>query len=876
MQIFVMWVVVQGIGAADKVWNAALSYLNQGGAIVQPQMSASVSLLAGGSGSSQGAVAKGAQAMLAGEVCMQALQNQLQARQKAYKASTSSVCSSATSGSELSNFCNSSIPNFISSVSFVDIQNDAFVPDGSDSMSLSAPMPNFTSEADPTGLYSQFNGICGTIRWNTFSKSSQSAIQSIGLQDSDVTAASNTRVVAMQQMYLDLQSLAQQMVNNDPALAQTTTQNNSSSTSATVTAVQEFGVPKTATSSFCENAATPSCILWGSLTTGSSPLLTGTAFSNAITDYNAIMLPTLTLLQEAQNASVASDARSFISTAEQSGWLMAGSYFFDLVSLNVQANLGTEGSSLTDTDTGLDKSTSFNSNNLLSCFLTKGGGSLYPLMCKLFGSANRDLITPITLLINASGSTYTTIITPDLGNNRSTRKVLGTPVSDSKYTDPIYASTVYGYTNNSSMVQPLSAETLSTSTVSTAANISFSTDTTPYEMQPMDFTCDDWNTLSASCIASTMAGVLYNDIFVTIYNAFLGVMFDFFINIIDLFLQIPLSAMFYIFADGLAIIDNPSANPVVALAQMGTYYINFAADLYLQIIAAGVFASFLGIFGLFIFAVLMLVMPIILAWMGVMLTIGYSTAYYAPLLPYLLFTFGAIAWVMAVIEAMVAAPIVALGVSHPEGHDAFGKGEAAIMILMNVFLRPTLMIIGFISGIAMTYVSVWILNAGYDHAILFMQGGTGTTASGSSVVSTQTVISGVGTVSGGYVGWAGFFASFFAILIYTTSYLTVVQKSFTLIATLPDKVLRWIGGQAESAGQESSQWAGDVKKEVDTASKETSSGQAQMDKQVGGNLSKLGGQMSQKASQSGGGQAQAQGGGGSQGGGSQGGGSSPE
>ena len=36
LQIMVMWVVVQGAGAADKVWNVALDYLQRGGVIVQP------------------------------------------------------------------------------------------------------------------------------------------------------------------------------------------------------------------------------------------------------------------------------------------------------------------------------------------------------------------------------------------------------------------------------------------------------------------------------------------------------------------------------------------------------------------------------------------------------------------------------------------------------------------------------------------------------------------------------------------------------------------------------------------------------------------------------------------------------------------------
>ncbi len=71
---------------------------------------------------------------------------------------------------------------------------------------------------------------------------------------------------------------------------------------------------------------------------------------------------------------------------------------------------------------------------------------------------------------------------------------------------------------------------------------------------------------------------------------------------------------------------------------------------------------------------------------------------------------------------MVAEPVVALGDNHPEGHDAFGKGEQAILILMNVFLRPAMMIIGYIIAIALCYVSVWIINAGFDTAIGYIQG----------------------------------------------------------------------------------------------------------------------------------------------------------
>lgn len=76
-------------------------------------------------------------------------------------------------------------------------------------------------------------------------------------------------------------------------------------------------------------------------------------------------------------------------------------------------------------------------------------------------------------------------------------------------------------------------------------------------------------------------------------------------------------------------------------------------------------------------------------------------------------------------------------------------------------------------------------------------------------------------LEGGYTGWAGVYAFFFSILIYTSMYLIIVQKAFTLIAHLPDKVLRWIGGSPESFGQETMQWGEEAKGRVEKAGEAT-------------------------------------------------------
>ena len=236
-----------------------------------------------------------------------------------------------------------------------------------------------------------------------------------------------------------------------------------------------------------------------------------------------------------------------------------------------------------------------------------------------------------------------------------------------------------------------------------------------------------------------------------------------------------------------------------------------------------------------------------IAWVGVMVSIGFTTAYYIPILPYMIFTFGALGWLISVIEAMVAAPIVALGVTHPEGHEAFGKGEPAIMILVNVFLRPAMMIIGYIAAIALSYVGIWILNAGYDQAISFIQQANKNSATlHGGFWSSGGLNAPSGT--GGYSDWAGIYAFFFSILTYTTMYLTIIQKAFTLISYLPDKVLRWIGGSPESLGQETAQWGEDVKGKQERAAEKTQQeGVGPIQKQLGGygmkGVGKVGGAM---------------------------------
>lgn len=932
MQIFVMWIVVQGVGAADKVWNAALGYLNRGGVIIQQQSNPTAQLTNLTGTSPNGQVATGSQAILAGQVCMIGLQQQLTNQRKMYldqknKGSSSSSGASgngSTGGggkckdpdSDFKPFCDTSVPNFVNSINIVGTQSD----NKSQTTPFSVPMPNLTDAP-----YNQLNGICGTISWNPYSFSdsggSESQVKQINsITSGDIETAKMSRAIALQQVYMDLQTVAQTMVNNDPqfrSTPQTSTAKNYSNI-----AVQQFGVPTTQGGTICANGSTSNCILWGQANKSTGTLLNGTEFAGALADYNGIMMPTLNLARIAQNSGQANAARAFINKATANGWIMAGSYFFYIV--NLQSN-NQGGGGLTDTGNGVDKSC-IDTTKLTSPFTPTStatatsscGASTqnYSILAKWM-SGDQTTINPIVALIAGGHSGVPAVTKPDLNKSSSSRATVQSTAS----------STVYGYTNNATILQLPGQPGQKPLQFANMMNINI--DTSPYYLPDASFTCGKVKIMFFSfCLGELMGNILYNYIIRVIYNFFLDLFGSLINQVIMAFLQIPLQGMSFIFTQGVQILNQPNVNPIVALANMGTYYINFAGEMWLMLIQMSIIATLLGWFGAFVFALIMLGMPLLLAWIGVMVMVGFTTAYYVPMLPYMIFTFGSIAWLIAVIEAMVAAPIVALGVTHPEGHDAFGKGENAIMILMNVFLRPALMIIGYIAAIALSYVGVWIINAGFDTAIGFIQGssdfgtqaqgtngqqffmngvnavgdaansvgngivnaaadplgaansaaaaaGQGIYDAGSSVYNTgkdfvtnqynaffsttNFVPTPAGDISGGYSSWAGIFAFFFSILIYTSLYLTVTQKAFTLIAYLPDKVLRWIGGQQESLGQESAGWAEETKKEVGEGAKSSREGMGAIDKSISGYADKAGAKLKSMGQGSGGSNVQASG-----------------
>ena len=250
-------------------------------------------------------------------------------------------------------------------------------------------------------------------------------------------------------------------------------------------------------------------------------------------------------------------------------------------------------------------------------------------------------------------------------------------------------------------------------------------------------------------------------------------------------------------------------DPLVAMAQFGSGLMWAAEGSTLAAILLGFAITLAGSAASCIsplpFALLTLIgqitLPILMVF-GVLWIAGATFGIYTPLIPYLVFTTSGFSWMIAVIEAVVGAPLIALGLVHPSGEE-LGKAENALVILANVFLRPTLMIFGFVLGASLLRAGIALVNYGFVPAL--------TSSTIPSMLSILVVLG-----------------------IYTMLIVSIVSKSFSLIYLLPNQIMRWMGGQAESA--DPSDMVKEAKQGGDTMAKEGGAKGIELGQKKGGEI----------------------------------------
>lgn len=243
-------------------------------------------------------------------------------------------------------------------------------------------------------------------------------------------------------------------------------------------------------------------------------------------------------------------------------------------------------------------------------------------------------------------------------------------------------------------------------------------------------------------------------------------------------------------------------NPIAILMQTGNQLIVAVSHIWLYGILASVgLAAVAGICdssqpgGLMLEAANTWVKTIFMTLGAAMLGPALILAYYIPMYPFSVYTFASVGWLLIVIEGMAAAPLICMGLTHPEGHDFLGKAEQALMLFLSIFLRPTLMVIGLVLSMIVSFVAFHLLIAAYAQVLASLQAGVGATTAQFGNPSSDNML-------------VMFISGVMVLVIFGVMTMELIEQCYKLIYQLPNNIMTWIGGQRQ--GEEYGQMASKV------------------------------------------------------------------
>lgn len=163
---------------------------------------------------------------------------------------------------------------------------------------------------------------------------------------------------------------------------------------------------------------------------------------------------------------------------------------------------------------------------------------------------------------------------------------------------------------------------------------------------------------------------------------------------------------------------------------------------------------------------------IIQSVVGAMIAAGVTLGFVLPLIPFIRFLFGMMTWILSMFESVIAIPVVALAHIKMDGDGIAGPtARTAYLLVLQVFLRPVLMIFGLILALLLFNVMIIALNEFYAGAVRSSEAG----------------------------GSMGAVATVVYTVIYGALAYALANASFKAIDIIPAQCLKWIGGP----GQES-------------------------------------------------------------------------
>lgn len=202
------------------------------------------------------------------------------------------------------------------------------------------------------------------------------------------------------------------------------------------------------------------------------------------------------------------------------------------------------------------------------------------------------------------------------------------------------------------------------------------------------------------------------------------------------------------------------SDPMVGITNLGNEMVEMAGYLMAAIIGVG-FTPFGGP------GIATMFTPLV----GILMLAGGTLAFILPMTPFLFWILAVTGYFLVVVEAVIAVNLWALAHMRLEGEGISGEaGKQGWLMLLSLFMTPSLMIFGFFVGMQIFRVTTSLIDMMFAQAF-----------------------------AGIYNG--GVFTGFILVLVYAVviavMYMVLIERSFSLVTEFPGKVMRWIGASAE-------------------------------------------------------------------------------
>jgi conjugal transfer/type IV secretion protein DotA/TraY len=182
-----------------------------------------------------------------------------------------------------------------------------------------------------------------------------------------------------------------------------------------------------------------------------------------------------------------------------------------------------------------------------------------------------------------------------------------------------------------------------------------------------------------------------------------------------------------------------------------------------------------------------------LAMLG--LSLGFVLYYVLPFMPFIYFFFAFAGWLKAVFEAMVGTPLWALAFLRLDGEGLFGQSAMnGVFIIMEIFLRPIIVVIALISSVIIFTGLIEALNSLWDLALANIAGDRPQAPTQRDLAFNELYGQGVALLRG-KVDFV-FYTAMYTIFVFL-----MAVNSFKMIDQVPNFFMRWLGEGIAAIGE---------------------------------------------------------------------------